>query len=384
MSNTNPVVITPPQDIIAAIKGKVKIEDYIKKDIKDNSFSETKMVCACHSPFHQETTSSMYIFKNSQTFHDYGNGISGDIFQYVMERDHITLDKAVKKLATELDIPYIEPVRDTLLYDINREAAKFFHSNINKTVVNYIEARRFTKDTVDKYMLGYAGCNNNLIKELNSHGFTNEDIERTGLIRFDEQQNKYKNSYYGRLIIPIVDIDKNIVGFGGRVLDDSAPKYINTRDTEIFNKSETLYGLYECKECKPIILCEGYMDVLALKQAGYINSVASLGTALTHEQCKLLKCYTDEVYLCYDSDGPGRIATDKNIDSLGIVNIDAKVMDLSPEKDPDEYIKAGKDFKVKMREAKTPLEYELSQTDAAKHMDKIMKQLAKEILNQEK
>ena len=253
--------------------------------------------------------------------------------------------------------------------DINKSAAAYFHYLLTQSEhgakgLEYYHGRGLTNETIQHFGLGYADVyQNDLYKYLRNKGYTDSQIKDAGLVRFDEKHGA-TDMFWNRVMVPILDINGKVIGFGGRVLGDGLPKYINTQETQIFDKGHNLFAMNLARRSKRrgIIICEGYMDVISMHQAGFDNAVASLGTALTLGQASLIKRYTDEVYLAYDSDEAGTKATLKNVNTLRTVGLTTRVVDLSPHKDPDEFIKAnGADaFEQRITDAVTGIMYEVN------------------------
>ena len=310
--------------------------------------------CCC--PFHTEKTPSFTVSREKQMYHCFGCGVGGNVFTFVMKYENFTFPEAIQYLAKragitlpEKDMTEEEKKKQSwkaMLYEVNKSAAAYFHYLLTKTErgklgYDYYRKRGFTDETINKFGLGYADIyKDDLYKYLKSKGYSDELMRAAGLVLFDEKKGP-QDRFWNRVMVPITDINGKIIAFGGRVLGDALPKYINTSETEIFLKGRNLFAMNVARHSrrKGVILCEGYMDVIAMHQAGYDNAVASLGTAFTPGQAGLIKRYTTDVYLAYDSDGAGMAATMKAISILRSLDMSQKIISLKPHKDPDEFIK---------------------------------------------
>ena len=354
-------------DIVAVISQYVKL----KKTGKNH-----KGLC----PFHNEKTPSFIVSEDRQRYHCFGCGASGDVIEFIMNMEKLDFVDALEYLAEQNGIrleDYLKKfdntkiVRDkSVLYDLMREAAIYYYNNLknNVSALDYLKKREINVNTVKTFGLGFATENwDGAIRHLNKiKGFSLEDMERCGLIIKRDKSSGHYDRFRNRIMFPIFDIRGRVVGFGGRVLDDGLPKYLNSPETELFNKRNLLFGLNFAKkytgEEKKIVIVEGYMDVIALYSRGIRNTVASLGTALTEDHANLLKRYGKEIILSYDSDSAGEKATIKAMGILEKTNCKIKVIHLEGAKDPDEYVKInGIDaFKNKMHEALPVLDYRIA------------------------
>lgn len=310
--------------------------------------------CCC--PFHNEKTPSFTVSREKQMYYCFGCHVGGNVYTFLMKHENMTFPEAIEYLAKRagIELPEKELSDEdkkkqswrAKLYEVNMDAAGYFHYLLTKTDrgklgYEYYKNRGFTDETINNFGLGYSDIyRDDLYKYLKSKGHSDELMKAAGLVRFDERDGP-GDQFWNRVIVPITDISGKVIGFGGRVLGDAKPKYLNTRETEIFNKGRNLFAMNIARHSKKkgIILCEGYMDVIAMHQAGYTNATASLGTALTEAQAGLIKRYTTDVYLAYDSDGAGVNATMRAIGILRKLDLSQKVIDLRPYKDPDEFIK---------------------------------------------
>lgn len=317
-------------------------------------------ICSC--PFHSEKTPSCTVFTDTQSFYCFGCGAGGDVITFIMKIENLDFTEAVKLLAQRsgMEIPK-ENSRDsqlakrkTRIYEMNRLAANFFYTQLikgsDKSGLRYFADRKLSPQTIKKYGLGYAPDSwNTLTDMLRSKGYSDDEITDAWLGSRSKKGNIF-DIFRKRVMFPIIDLRGNIIGFGGRVLDNSQPKYLNTGATPVFDKGSNLFSMNFAKnaDTKRLILCEGYMDVIAVNQAGFENVVATLGTAITPDQARLMSHYAEEVIIAYDSDGAGQKATQKAINHFADVGIRTRILRMNGAKDPDEYIKKfGRDrFKM--------------------------------------
>lgn len=307
-------------------------------------------VCSC--PFHSEKTPSCTVFTDTQNFYCFGCGAGGDVITFIMKIENLTFPEAVKLLAQRsgMEVPSFGnkdsgyAKRKTRIYEMNRIAANFYYTNLikgaDKTGLSYFANRKLTPQTIKKYGLGYASDSwNELTDVLRSKGYSDEEMADAWLA--GHKNGRTFDMFRKRVMFPIVDLRGNIIGFGGRVLDDSQPKYLNTGKTPVFDKGSNLFSMNFAKNsnAKRLILCEGYMDVIAVNQAGFENVVATLGTAITPNQARLISHYAEEVIIAYDSDGAGQKATQKAINHFADVGLRTKILHMEGAKDPDEFIK---------------------------------------------
>ena len=364
-----------PDELVEEIRERNDIVDVISSFVglkrAGNSYT-----CCC--PFHSEKTPSFHVSKTKQIYHCFGCGAGGNVVTFLMQYENYTFTEALKYLADRAGIALPEEEmtpekkktenRKEQMRDINRSAAAYFHYILTKTDRGakgrdyFLQKRGLTEETIANFGLGYADIYaDDLYKYLKSKGFSDELMRDSGLISFSEKYGA-QDIFWNRVMVPITDISGKVIAFGGRVLGDAKPKYLNTKETDIFNKRRNLFAMNIARRSRRrgIILCEGYMDVIAMHQAGFDNAVASLGTAFTEEQAMLIKRYTEEVYLAYDSDGAGRNATKKAIEILRNADMLQRVIDMRPYKDPDEFIKAmgAEEFEQRVRNAKPGLLFE--------------------------
>ena len=328
-------------------------------------------------PFHNEKTGSFSVSPNKQMYYCFGCGAGGNVFTFLMQYENYTFTEAMQVLADRagIELPKQEMTSEArreadkrnILFEINKEAAKYFYSLLRsekgKLAYQYFNKRELSPETMQKFGLGYSDkYSNDLYQYLRKKGYTDEVLKDSGLVTIDEARGAH-DKFWNRAMFPIMDANNKVVAFGGRVMGDGEPKYLNSPETMIFNKSRTLYGLQLARRTKKdqFILCEGYMDVIALHQAGFDNAVASLGTSLTSGHASLLKRYTKEVYLTYDSDGAGVKAALRAIPILKEVGIITKVINMQPYKDPDEFIKAlgAEEYQKRIDQAENSFLFEI-------------------------
>ena len=307
-------------------------------------------------PFHNEKTGSFSVSPHKQMYYCFGCGAGGNVFTFLMQYENFTFGEAMQTLADKVgvELPKQEMTaaqkreadKRARLLEINKEAAKYFYTLLRnprgQNAYNYFKKRQLSDETMQKFGLGYSDqYSDDLYRYLRSKGYEDAILKESGLITYDEVRGGH-DKFWNRAMFPIMDVHNHVIGFGGRVMGDGEPKYLNSPETKIFDKSRNLYGLNIARSTRKeqLLLCEGYMDVIALHQAGFDNAVASLGTALTSGHANLLKRYTKEVYLTYDSDGAGVKAALRAIPILKEVGIVTKIINMQPYKDPDEFIKA--------------------------------------------
>lgn len=306
-------------------------------------------------PFHNEKSPSFSVSRDKQMYYCFGCGAGGNVFTFIMEYENYSFVEALQFLAqragvelpNEEDSPEARQRADlrTTLLEINKLAAKYYYvqlkSQNGKNAYDYLKKRELTDETIVAFGLGYSNkFSSDLYQYLRAKGYQDEMIVKAGLANVDEKNGIY-DKFWNRVMFPIMDANNRVIGFGGRVMGEGKPKYLNSPETMIFDKSRNLYGLHRARVSrKPYFLvCEGYMDVISLHQAGFTNAVATLGTALTAGHAALIKRYVKEVYLTYDSDEAGTKAALRAVPILKEAGISAKVIRMDPYKDPDEYIK---------------------------------------------
>lgn len=308
-------------------------------------------------PFHNEKTPSFSVDPASQMFYCFGCSKGGTVFTFLMEHENMTYPEAIKALADRAGIKLPEQSfsqkdkeardRKSRMLEMNKEAARFYYANLRtakgERALKYLTGRGLSMETIRSFGLGYAGkYSDHLYQHLKDKGFDPVMMKDAGLIDISEK-NGVNDRFWNRVMFPIMDLNSRVIGFGGRVMGDGEPKYLNSPQTYVFDKSRNLYGLFAAKKSRKsfFLLCEGYMDVISLHQAGFTNAVASLGTSLTGEHAKLLRRFVKQVYITYDSDGAGTNASLRAIPMLREAGINTRIVRLAPYKDPDELIKAA-------------------------------------------
>lgn len=360
------------EDFIYQLRLGNPIEDVV------NSYSTIKRhgsTSKCLCPFHSEKTPSCTIYSDTQSFYCFGCGAGGDVISFIKKIENLSYYEAVKFLAERAGIALPDNAsgddfarKKSRTYEINRETANFYFkcllSGSDKRGLAYFKERKLLPQTIKKYGLGYAPDQWDALRNhLRSLGFTDNEMVTADVCRFSEKGSCYDN-FRGRVIFPIIDLRGNVIAFGGRTIDSRGPKYLNSADTPVFKKSRNLFSLNFAKNSasKKLILAEGYMDVIAINQAGFENVVATLGTALTPEQARLMSQYASEVIISYDSDSAGQAATQRAINLLSSAGITTKIIKLHDAKDPDEYIKkfGSTRFKFLLDESNDAIDFELS------------------------
>lgn len=364
-----------PREIIEEIVARTDISDLIGSYVTlKRAGSNMNGLC----PFHSERTPSFTVFSKSNSFYCFGCGAGGDSISFVMRAENLDYPSAVEFLANRAGIVIPQDKNELgnmgmsrkRVYEMNLAAAKFFRenlfdANVGREAMQYLAGKRKLSPVIIKrFGLGFAPNN---FFELTNHmkklGFSEQELIDGFLCGKSQKGNLY-DYFRNRVIFPIIDVTGNVIAFGGRVMDDSKPKYLNSSDTPGFKKSRNLFALnYAKNHCsEQIILCEGYMDVIALHAAGVENAVATLGTALTAEQARMLTKYTKKVILLYDSDEAGQKATDRAIQILGEVGLEVRILKLNGAKDPDEYIRkfGAERFKALLGESSTGFDFKVS------------------------
>lgn len=363
-----------PDDLVEEIRSRNDIVDVIGSYVHltkkgSNHFG----LC----PFHNEKSASFSVSAPKQMFHCFGCGVSGNVITFVMKYENFTFSEAIKLLANRAavklpEIEYTEEARkkDDLrnkILEVNKEAAKFYFFQLRdesgKLGMNYLKDRQLSDETIKNFGLGYARAGKGMMYQyLKKKGYSDEVLAKSGLFNIDDKQGML-DKFWNRVIFPIMDVNHRVIAFGGRVMGDGKPKYLNSPETIVFDKSRNLYGLNFARSSrkKNLIICEGYMDVIALHQAGFNQAVASLGTSLTSGHASLMRRYTDEVLLTYDSDDAGVAAALRAIPILKAAGLTAKVIDMRPYKDPDEFIKnlGADEFQKRIENAENSFYYEI-------------------------
>ncbi|MBR1860876.1 MAG: DNA primase [Lachnospiraceae bacterium] len=340
------------EDLIAEVRSRSDIVDVIGSYISLTK-KGANYVGVC--PFHNDHKPSFSVSRAKQIYKCFACGEAGNVITFVMNYDNVTFPEAVRTLADRagIKLPEIEVSdeekkragKKLRLLEVNKEAATYFYrclrSSRGEKGMEYFRKRELTDETMQKFGLGYAGVNGREVTEyLRSKGFSDDEIKESGLASSSEKYG-LSSQFWNRVMFPIMDANHRVIGFGGRVMGTGEPKYLNSPETLIFDKRKNLYGFVFARNSRAgnFILCEGYMDVIAMHQAGFSQAVASLGTAFTEDQARLLARYTEKVYLAYDSDGPGVKAALRAIEILKNVGLSGRVIDMRPAKDPDEFIK---------------------------------------------
>lgn len=368
-----------PQNIIEDIKYRNNIEDVISAYVTLNrSGNNLKGLC----PFHNERTPSFTVYTGQDAhFFCYGCGAGGDVVSFIMRAENLDYVSALEFLANRAGVTIpadtntdSRGVSRARVIKANLEAAKFFRSVLfseaGKAGADYFAKRQLKSSVIKHFGLGYAPDSFYSLRDhLKTNGFTDEELIAADLChRSKKNPDVLYDVFRNRVIFPIIDLAGNVIAFGGRVLDDSKPKYLNTGDTVAFKKSKNLFALnYAKNNCSDgFILCEGYMDVIALHAAGFENAVATLGTAITPDHARILKKYSDKVYISYDSDEPGQKAASRALKLLSEVDIEARIIKVTGAKDPDEYIKAygSKSFLDLLKSSKNKIDFAIERVSA--------------------
>lgn len=337
-------------EVIAQVLERANIYDVISRyTTLKRAGSSAKGLC----PFHSEKTPSFSVSEQKQVYHCFGCGASGSVINFICNIENLSFVEGVKFLGDMYGIRVEDTAftddrlakRKSRIYEMNKLTARFFYDNLisekGYEARKYLLERGLTNETINRFGLGYAENSfNSLITFLKGKGFTDYEISDAGLSARKDNKKPY-DFFRNRVMFPVFDVRGNVIAFGGRVLDDSKPKYLNSPETPVFDKRKNLFGLNIAKKSnsKKLILVEGYMDVISLHQHGANTAIASLGTSLTEDHAKLLKRYADELVLCYDSDGAGQTAATRAIEILSKHDIKTKVLALNGAKDPDEFVK---------------------------------------------
>ncbi|MDO5424813.1 MAG: DNA primase [Eubacteriales bacterium] len=352
-------------DIVDVISG------YVKLQRKGTSYFG---LC----PFHNEKSPSFSVSPDKQMYYCFGCGAGGNVYTFLMEYENYSFPEAVKYLADRAGISlpereYTEEEKKaadirTQILELNKMAANYFYYQLRtengRQAMDYLKGRALSDETIKGFALGFANkYSNDLYRYLKSKGISDELLRESGLMNVDEKHGMY-DKFWNRVMFPIQDVNGRVIGFGGRVMGDGKPKYLNSPETRVFDKSRNLYGLHIARTSrkKYLLVCEGYMDVISMHQAGFKNAVASLGTALTTQHATLLKRYTNEVILTYDSDEAGIRAALRAIPIVKSAGLSAKVLNMRPYKDPDEFIKAlgAEAFQERIDQAENSFLFEIS------------------------
>lgn len=362
-----------PEEIVEEVRMKNDIVDiisgYVKLQKKGSSYFG---LC----PFHNEKSPSFSVSPGKQMYYCFGCGAGGNVITFVMEYENYTFSEALKMLAERagVDLPVHEYSKEdrqqadlkAALLEVNKLAANYYFHQLGQPqgaqAYQYLKGRKLSDDTIRRFGLGFSNkTSDDLYRYLRSKGYGDDLLKESGLVNIEERGTYDK--FWNRVMFPIMDINNRVIGFGGRVMGDGMPKYLNSPETRLFDKSRNLYGLNYARTSreKYLLICEGYMDVIAMHQAGFTNAVASLGTAFTSQHANLLKRYTDKVVLTYDSDGAGVKAALRAIPILKEAGISAKVLNMEPYKDPDEFIKnlGTEEFRKRIEQARNSFLFEI-------------------------
>ena len=363
-----------PDDVIEEVRARNDIVDVISQYVTLKKKGANYFgLC----PFHNEKSPSFSVSPGKQMYYCFGCGAGGNVITFIMEYENYSFGEALKYLADRAGITLPEAedskearaqrdLKNTLL-EINRLAANYFYYQLKQPQgrpgYEYLKNRRLTDETITHFGLGFANKTpDDLYRYMRSKGYDDSILKETGLFFIEERGTR--NKFWNLVMFPILDVNNRVIGFGGRVMGDGEPKYLNSPETKLFDKSRNLFGLNFARKSreKYLLICEGYMDVIAMHQAGFTNAVASLGTAFTAQHALLLKRYTDQAVLTYDSDGAGIRAALRAIPILKEAGISAKVLNMKPYKDPDEFIKnlGREEFQKRIDEAVNSFLFEIS------------------------
>lgn len=360
-----------PEEIVEEVRMKNDIVDVVGSYVKIQKKGNSYFGCC---PFHNEKTPSFSVSGSKQMYYCFGCGAGGNVFTFVMNYENYSFVEAVKMLADRAgvklpELEYSEEMKKkenhrARLLEVNKESAKYYYyqlrSKRGEVGLKYLKDRQLTEETMKKFGLGYA--TDGLCRYLKEKGYEDKLIKEAGVAGFDERRGLH-DTFWNRVMFPIQDINHRVIGFGGRVMGKGEPKYLNSPETPVFDKRRNLYGMNFARTAKAgnLIICEGYMDVISMHQAGFTQAVASLGTAFTPEQASLMKRYTDKVLLAYDSDGAGTKAALRAIGILRQVGLTGKVINMQPYKDPDEFIKnlGAEEFQKRIDRAENSFMFEV-------------------------
>lgn len=368
------IILALPEEFLQELKDRNDITDVI------SSYVTLKRAGRLHSgrcPFHNEKTPSFYVYPDTQSFYCFGCGAGGEVITFIKKIENLDYIDAVKFLAQRAGMEMPQDSYDDSMaklkrriYEINRETARFFHNCLISPAgakgLSYLRGRGLTDRTIKRFGLGYAPDSGfELINHLRDKGFTDSEMIQAN-VATKSRNGHTVSRFFDRVMYPIIDLRGNVIAFGGRIMSDQKPKYLNTSDTPVFSKSTQLFALNMAKNIntRQLILAEGYMDVIALHQAGFQNAVATLGTALTAQQADLIRRYADEVVICYDSDEAGRKASDRAIVLLRNAGLKIRIVTVPNAKDPDEFMKAHGDkgpamFRVLLEKSAGDIDYKL-------------------------
>lgn len=354
-------------------------------------------------PFHKEKSPSFSVSPDKQIFHCFGCGVGGNVIHFISKIENLDFRETLEFLAERsgIELPTSEneqfnqrQILKDKVYKINEETAYFYHENLYKSTAKpaqeYVKTRKLNNATLKSFLIGYSGTYNELYNHLRKKGFTNEEILASSLVNRNDR-GQYIDRFRNRLMIPIMDVRGKVIAFGGRVLDKSLPKYINSPENIVYSKGRNLFGLNIAKKgnLDKIVIVEGYMDAISLYQRGITNVVASLGTALTESQGRLLRKYAGQVIISYDSDGAGQAATLRGLEILKNLGCDVRILQMEGAKDPDEYvIKYGSGrFNLLVEQAISLIEFKVKVLKGKYNLDntndkiKFLQEIAKLLVN---
>lgn len=361
-------------DVIEEVRSRNDIVDVINSYVSLKKKGSDYSACC---PFHNEKTPSFHVSREKQLYHCFGCGAAGTVYTFLQQYENYTFPESIEFLAGRAGITL--PQREmtlqerkeadynSALKEVNKAAAGYFYYALRQkdgeAAMKYLTERDLSQETIHQFGLGYSNLyRDDLYRYLRNKGYEDKLLLDSGLVRFDEKQGP-SDVFWNRVMFPIMDLNGKVIGFGGRVMGDGLPKYVNSQETPIYEKRRHLYGLHLARRSRRegFILCEGYMDVIAMHQAGFDNAAASLGTAFTIQQAMLLKRYADRVYLAYDSDEAGVSAAQKAIPLLREVGISVRVINMEPYKDPDEFIKnlGAEAFEERIRQAESSIMFQV-------------------------
>ena len=362
------------EDLVEEIRSRNDIVDVINSYVSLKKKGNTYTACC---PFHNEKTPSFHVSREKQLYHCFGCGAAGTVYTFLQQYENYTFPESVEYLAKRagIQLPQREMTLqerkeadyNSALKEINKAAAGYFYYALRQkngeAAMTYLTERGLSQETIHKFGLGYSNMyRDDLYQYLKKKGYDDKLLIDSGLVRHDERQG-VNDVFWNRVMFPIMDLNGKVIGFGGRVLGDGLPKYVNSQETKIYEKRRHLYGFHLARRSRRegFILCEGYMDVIAMHQAGFDNATASLGTAFTIQQALLLRRFANKVYLAYDSDGAGTAAALKAIPILREVGLSARIINMQPYKDPDEFIKAmgAEAFEERIRQSESSVMYQV-------------------------
>lgn len=364
-----------PEELVEEVRERNDIVDVVGSYVKLQKRGANHMgLC----PFHNEKSPSFSVSGSKQMYHCFGCGVGGNVFTFLMEYENYTFVEALRVLAERAgvklpELEYSEEAKraadlKTRVLELYKEAGKYYfyqlRSKQGEEALAYLRNRGLSEETITKFGLGYSTkYSDDLYQYMKKAGYEDTLLRQSGLFTMEESKGAY-DKFWNRVMFPIMDGNNKVIAFGGRVMGDGVPKYLNSPETIIFDKSRNLFGLNFARTSRKnyFLICEGYMDVIALHQAGFQNAVASLGTAFTPQQARLMSRYTKEVYLTYDSDGAGVAAAIRAIPILKEAGLSAKVIDMKPYKDPDEFIKAlgAEEYQKRIDQALNSFFFEIS------------------------